>query len=68
MIWFDRTTRSVVVGCRACGARDVALDQRMADSWAAEHLDRAHPKSPDEAQPERAKAVTAARVRRYRST
>lgn len=43
MIAYDRTTRSVVAICTACGARDVFNDQREADAWAVRHVDRAHP-------------------------
>lgn len=43
MIRFDRTQRSVVTVCKACGARDVLNDQREADAWATSHIERAHP-------------------------
>lgn len=62
MIWFDRTQRSVVVGCRQCGVREVTTTRAAADTWARDHVDRAHP-GPS---PEQERALTAARVRRHR--
>lgn len=50
MIWFDRTTRSIVTGCKVCGpaTRHVFNDQREADHWASDHLQRAHPEPDDD--------------------
>lgn len=49
MILFDRTTRSIVVGCKVCGpsTRDVFNTQLEADRWAEDHLTRAHPIADD---------------------
>lgn len=63
MIWFDRTQRSVVVGCRQCGRREVTTSQAAADAWALDHVNRAHP-GPS---PEHERAITASRVRRHRA-
>lgn len=63
-MWFDRTDRSVVVGCRQCGTRRLFNDRREADAWALEHVQRAHP-GPS---PEHMRAITASRVRRHRDT
>lgn len=62
MIFTDRTSRSIVVGCRRCGTRDVVLDDTAAGAWARDHLDRVHP----DPAPERARALTAARARKRR--
>lgn len=62
MIWFDRTSRSVVVGCRQCGTRRLFNHQGEADGWVVDHLNRAHP-GPS---PEQERAITAARQRRAR--
>lgn len=69
MIWFDRTQRSVVAGCRSCGARDVFNHQAEADAWARAHVDRAHPshESGELEAAGRALAITASRVRRHRT-
>lgn len=64
MIWFDRTQRSVVVGCVQCGAREVFSSQAIADRWAMDHVYRAHP-GPT---PEQQRAITANRKRRQRDT
>lgn len=67
MMWFDRTQRSVVAGCRSCGAREVLNDQREADAWARSHIERAHPAQAD-VDDARARdlAITASRVRKHR--
>lgn len=76
MIFFDRTQRSVVVGCRQCGVREVVTAQAAADSWATMHVYRAHP-GPTDAEMqaitasdpgERARALAAARKRKQRNT
>ena len=63
MIWFDRTSTSIVVGCHRCGARDVVRSQSAADRWAGGHLRTAHP---DELDAARRRSLTAARVRAHR--
>lgn len=62
MIWFDRTQRTVLVGCRQCGTRRLFGTQAQADDWAHAHILRAHP-GPS---PEQMRAITASRVRRHR--
>lgn len=62
MIWFDRTQRSVVVGCHQCGCREVCTTQSAADTWALDHIHRAHP-GPS---PEQERSLTASRVRAHR--
>lgn len=64
MIWFDRTQRSVVVGCYQCGRREVFASMAAADAWATDHVYRAHP-GPS---PEHERAITASRKRRQRNT
>lgn len=62
MIWFDRTQRSVVVGCYQCGRREVFASRGAADAWATDHVYRAHP----EPTHEHHQAITAGRVRNHR--
>lgn len=62
MMWFDRTQRSVVAGCRQCGSREVFTGQAAADAWAMDHVYRAHPAPTLEHE----RAITASRVRRHR--
>ena len=42
-IWFDRSDRTVVVGCHACGSRELCGSQGAADNWAVDHVLRFHP-------------------------
>lgn len=61
MIRFDRTPRSVVAVCTACGARDVFTAPGPAESWAAIHLERAHP----DPSRERERQLNAERFRKH---
>jgi len=65
VIWFDRTTRSIVAGCKVCGppTRHVFNDSAEADRWAADHLQRAHPAVDDD----RITASAASRKRHQRA-
>jgi hypothetical protein len=60
VIWFDRTQRSVVVGCYSCGARDICLSQGAADNWAVDHV-----QSHDAEERARAVASLQERARRH---
>lgn len=64
MIWFDRTKRSVVVGCSRCGRREVFTSRQAADAWAHDHVLHGHP----DLDAARTRAITAGRVRRHRNT
>lgn len=61
MIFFDRTQKSVVVGCRPCGCREVTTTQEAAETWAMAHIERAHP-APT---PEKSAALHAQANRNY---
>lgn len=63
MIWFDRTQRSVLVGCSSCGQRHLAGTQAQADTWAAGHLT-----THDERNRAQVRAVWASQKRRQRDT
>lgn len=65
MIRFDRATRSVVVMCTSCGARDVFLRMSNADQWAIDHVYRAHSKADDDSG-DRERAIQASSLRRRR--
>lgn len=46
MIWFDRTQRTVLVGCHTCGTREIHASQAAADQWVSDHVARVHPNDP----------------------
>lgn len=58
---FDRTQRSILAVC-ACGAREIHPTQADADAWAVAHLATCQDVA------ERARALTASRVRHSRNT
>lgn len=60
MIWFDGTQRSVLVGCRRCGSRQLAGSRAAADAWAHAHVMAC---APDDQ-----RAVWASQKRRQRDT
>lgn len=66
MIWFDRTQRTVLVGCRQCGTRRLFGTQPQADTWAHDHVMRSH-RGPSPAE-ERAIAASQKRRQRHRDT
>lgn len=64
MIWFDTTKTTVLAGCRQCGTRTLVSTQQQADTWAHDHIMRAH-RGPTVAE-QRAIAASQKRLERRR--